>query len=991
MQINSKEISIVIQGAVDKSQTPILIKSIREFLPYSTIIISTWKGADVAGLDYDLVVESEDPGAMSMSVDGKGAYNINRMLKSTQAGLAQVKTKYVLKCRSDLVMINSGFLSYYDKFSVRDKDYVLANHKIQISSLYCMKAEMERGLKQETPYHISDWYCFGETEDIKELFNVPLVDITEFARYFEIHRKPRDYEIPWLNHRVWRFPPEQYLGVEYARKLFPDLTFDNCLETQDVDIIKSEKFLVNNFTILDPMQFGMVSQKEYYDTLSQRLYTAPDYIWNGIYRQNVYENDYKKYCDSAYIPRFDELKLKRKAYSLYKRYIKGERTYPLIKIMNENSYKYYIITPTYRGHFEYIKKYLKSFNEYVQDKADIQIVFTISATEFFEFNDIIYPYSKDANIRVVMFEDILRHFRINATADQLLERYGRFSFQTLKKLYTILYVNAEKSLVLDSESMWVRPTKMTDEFETFFKNPFVSYSVMRQDQRNEFVNEVIKNTNLALGIKDNGNWFLENFVWFYDIHILKDLFQECGTPIHIVEKIYQITKNKVEQPGVFEIMLYHGFIFNNASKYHYRIIDINKQLDEYLGYEGKIQYLRRFYAHYRGANGIVEQAMSLLTASNIDGLAQMFSEDNFSIIRCENSDANYEIQKRFVEKLNPCILAASQNHRFGLNKRRKLTGFGWKFRRLPIRQIFRRLPIRQIFKWIFFRLSPNYRQLWYLRGRVDGISWEIDRLIENANRKEDVQIQNNTENDIRKYAELKYLFTDKNVISCDCEVIDFERISEMNFDEDDSIGVDYTDDRTQKKVIGSLIENGVKPSIITSFTNNSVHLKPCYENLKSANSILVYESFTQSNFVKYVRAVQNKEISAKEIVFYDEQSPYITDVVFTEKVKQEYDGRTLFRENEDYIKKEISKDSFTMSTVDCLLYSDRTKSLCAFLDLVSLGDFYGKFAVIYGYTERELYPIVGIPVDKFLKTHPLYKRIVAQDGSIWIQASKERE
>lgn len=150
-------------------------------------------------------------------------------------------------------------------------------------------------------------------------------------------------------------------------------------------------------------------------------------------------------------------------------------------------------------------------------------------------------------------------------------------------------------------------------------------------------------------------------------------------------------------------------------------------------------------------------------------------------------------------------------------------------------------------------------------------------------------------------------------------------------------------------------------------------------------------TLSRVNFVKYVRAVQNKEISAKEIVFYDEQSPYIKDVVFTEKVKQEYDGRTLFRENEDYIKKEISKDSFTISTVDCLLYSDRTKSLCAFLDLVSLGDFYGKFAVIYGYTERELYPIVGIPADKFLKTHPLYKRIVAQDGSIWIQASKERE
>ena len=55
--INSIDISVVVQGAIDKENTPKCLKSIREFLPNAKIILSTWKNSNVENLDYDMLVE----------------------------------------------------------------------------------------------------------------------------------------------------------------------------------------------------------------------------------------------------------------------------------------------------------------------------------------------------------------------------------------------------------------------------------------------------------------------------------------------------------------------------------------------------------------------------------------------------------------------------------------------------------------------------------------------------------------------------------------------------------------------------------------------------------------------------------------------------------------------------------------------------------------------------------------------------------------------
>ena len=119
-KIQSSDISVVVQGAVDRELAPKCLTSIRKYLPKAEIILSTWEGTDVSGLDYDMVLFNKDPGAVDLLwFDGR-KNNGNRQLYSTQEGIKKTSRKYILKIRTDLFLENANFLEYWDKFSKFD-------------------------------------------------------------------------------------------------------------------------------------------------------------------------------------------------------------------------------------------------------------------------------------------------------------------------------------------------------------------------------------------------------------------------------------------------------------------------------------------------------------------------------------------------------------------------------------------------------------------------------------------------------------------------------------------------------------------------------------------------------------------------------------------------------------------------------------------------------------------------------------------------------
>ena len=96
MKIKSQDISVVVQGNVDKVTVDTL-QSVRRFLPKAEIILSTWKAAAYEGLDYDKLVLSKDPGAVTFDIRLNKLNNINRIIVSSKAGVRHAKRKYIYR------------------------------------------------------------------------------------------------------------------------------------------------------------------------------------------------------------------------------------------------------------------------------------------------------------------------------------------------------------------------------------------------------------------------------------------------------------------------------------------------------------------------------------------------------------------------------------------------------------------------------------------------------------------------------------------------------------------------------------------------------------------------------------------------------------------------------------------------------------------------------------------------------------------------------
>ena len=262
--IKSKDISVVIQGPTNFNIKRIII-NIKKFLPNSEIILSTWETSDASEVEHliDKIVYSKDPGATIYDKKRKLQNNINRMILSSQVGLKRATRKYTLRLRSDLLMINNNILKIVKtKYRYkRNKEDSLYKERIIAGDIFSLKSEEKGEKKVLTLFHVSDWINFGLTEDLNELFDVSLVNEPEFSEYF-IKNKKNNYDI--FYERTWNMSPEQYITSENAKKIYKNLTFKHYLDINKTNLNLSERFIINNYTIVNLYKLGFISLKENY-------------------------------------------------------------------------------------------------------------------------------------------------------------------------------------------------------------------------------------------------------------------------------------------------------------------------------------------------------------------------------------------------------------------------------------------------------------------------------------------------------------------------------------------------------------------------------------------------------------------------------------------------------------------------------------------------------------------------------------------------------
>lgn len=289
MKIDPLDISVVVQGKVNEGATSLCLKSIREYLPKSEIILSTWEGTDVSGLDYDKALLNKDPGGVAFLLKDNHTNNGNRQLFSTQEGIKIASRPYILKLRTDLFLESANFLDYWDKFSKSNPDYFVFKHKVLTSTVYAReKFKINNYL---TPFHLSDFWFFGLKEDLEDYFLK-----TEFLNDIEAGNWQYKYPNKVTNLQFhWRYPPEQYYCVAWAKRHFSKIKFDDLSDWDRVNFELSKKILYNNFIFLGYAQSGVMSMKEGHRS---SMYREKDI--NGLINFEVFQQRYAEFCDSEY-------------------------------------------------------------------------------------------------------------------------------------------------------------------------------------------------------------------------------------------------------------------------------------------------------------------------------------------------------------------------------------------------------------------------------------------------------------------------------------------------------------------------------------------------------------------------------------------------------------------------------------------------------------------------------------------------------------------
>lgn len=273
--IKSKDISIVVQGAIDKEHTKGCLESIRKHFPEAEIVLSTWENSNVEGLEYDVIVYNIDPGAYLIETGISD--NLKRQIVSTMGGIKKASRKYVLKTRADINFNGKKFLKYFDKFNKFESKYRVFEKRIIINSCYTRDSQTSMYL-----YHPSDWVLFGLKEDIETFFDVPEPDFSENSEYF-IYTRPRILR---------KYAPEQYIFYNCLLKKNKKVIFKDPEHITKKARLDSERYIINNFVTLDYQKLFEI------DFLK---YNFLDHMHRGrVYSYYDFLCLYKKYCDNDF-------------------------------------------------------------------------------------------------------------------------------------------------------------------------------------------------------------------------------------------------------------------------------------------------------------------------------------------------------------------------------------------------------------------------------------------------------------------------------------------------------------------------------------------------------------------------------------------------------------------------------------------------------------------------------------------------------------------
>ncbi len=275
IKIPNNEITFVLQGPViDKDNiTAKSCESIRKYFPESKIILSTWKNSNSDNLNIDKKIESEDPGANNFYYFNNNQIlnNINRMITSSYNGLISAKTKFSIKLRSDMYLQSNNLSKLLSIVDISSCTHT--RKKIIIPSNMAINPDRELKLL----FHPSDNFFAGITEDLIDLFNIPLMN-NEQMTYFKNYKSKSFEKSPILA----KYTCEQYLFYSFLKKKI-NINFQNAFDYSEKNRLIHDKVFSDLFLMFRNTKIGVNGYKYPISFFSSSIYYAyTEYEFNKI-------------------------------------------------------------------------------------------------------------------------------------------------------------------------------------------------------------------------------------------------------------------------------------------------------------------------------------------------------------------------------------------------------------------------------------------------------------------------------------------------------------------------------------------------------------------------------------------------------------------------------------------------------------------------------------------------------------------------------------
>jgi hypothetical protein len=272
-----REVSFVLQGPVERfgaASTVRACAAIRAHFPGAEIVVSTWEGADTAGLDCDVLVESADPGSVGGSFYNP---NTNRQIVSSLAGIRAGSRPLVVKARSDMQFLSNSLLSHWGEWEERTDELRLFERRVLVPDVFTRRPTYLAPF----PLHPSDWSYFGTRGDLETLFDVPHMSFKD-SRAGRVEGIGEQY---WPYDGAPSYTPEQWIWCQALRKVAPELALANVFDLTPETLHATELSFANNLAILDTYrQYGVWCPKYPWPNRLYQDFTLIQHAqWRALY------------------------------------------------------------------------------------------------------------------------------------------------------------------------------------------------------------------------------------------------------------------------------------------------------------------------------------------------------------------------------------------------------------------------------------------------------------------------------------------------------------------------------------------------------------------------------------------------------------------------------------------------------------------------------------------------------------------------------------